>query len=211
MRGQRAPSLQIFVLDKQDLESIFTPWKLPVIPEGAGAPMQQVLAVDRTAVVLFLKQCSHQHIPHWGCTSVRAFAHSENASKKGSLMALFHKRKWCRYVLKYMRERACPSDVFRKVFTQNRERRGWPSCLSLLAVGRADKSQYSKAKMVKEQGGAMAPWSCLFVIFPREALIPYLIECAKMNFVLKVLLSQHKSAGQINTTPDLDFFFSKCF
>lgn len=36
MRGQRAPSLQIFLLDKQDLESIFTPWKLPVIPQGAG-------------------------------------------------------------------------------------------------------------------------------------------------------------------------------
>lgn len=53
--------MQIFLLDKQDLESIFTPQKLPVIPQGAGGTQQQVLAV-----VLFLKQCSHQHIPHWG-------------------------------------------------------------------------------------------------------------------------------------------------
>lgn len=28
--------------------------------------MQQVMAVGKIAVVLFLKQFSHQHIPHWG-------------------------------------------------------------------------------------------------------------------------------------------------
>lgn len=72
-------------------------------------------------------------------------------------------------MLKYLRERACISDGFREVFAQKKVKgEGGParldlfflrgsSCFSLLAVGRADKMQYSKARMVKEQGGEMAP------------------------------------------------------
>lgn len=84
--------------------------------------MQQVVAVTKTAVVLFLKQYSHQHIPHWGLHTGRAFADWESSFKKGNVMALLQKRKLCRDTLKCLRKRACPSDGLREVFCSNRRK-----------------------------------------------------------------------------------------
>lgn len=163
MRGQRAPSSQIFLPDKQDVESIFPPRKFPVIPQRAGGTLQRVLAVGRTAVVLFLRQDRHQHIPRWGLHVGKGTAHREHAAKKGNVMALFHKRKLCRHVLKYLRERACPSDGFREVFAQKRKEMvvQLGSVCSLCEVPAASLAgswkgrQYSKARMAEEQGGMM--------------------------------------------------------
>lgn len=199
MRGQRAPSLWIFLLDKQDSESIFTPRKLAVIPWGAGGTHAAGCGCGQHGRSAAPQTARHQHIPH--CTLGRAFAHWGNASKKGNVMAVFHKRKLCRYVLKYLRERAL---IGSERFLLKKEKGDGPARVDLFSLrgcsclpcwqleGKTKPIFCSKnGWRARQCGDSLKLPICYFPTW--EALIPYLTGCAKMNWSWRYFWSSTKA------------------
>lgn len=175
------------------------------------AAQQWCCSSDSTAISTSLTE---------GCMSVRAL-HTGKMPKKGNVMALFHKRKLCRYVLKYLRERACPSDGFREVFAQKKRKEMavqllfslWgSSCLPCWQLEEQTKANILKQEWLKSK----AVWwlfEAAYLLFSHMRGINPLLDWMCQNELClegtsepaqKFWPDKHKTQFGIS-------FFSKCF